>query len=311
MNLPTHNVCFFLYGTLKSGQIAHYKIEDFVDSEKTIQTKLPSHYLVIRDGLPYAYSWIDRPPKQFKIDQILPVSGELIYSKDGYEKNLAKAIKEYESSELYKPGTCIVETPGGLEVAANFYSAKKATEREATEVKDGKWGIIDDPILGYGFPRLISSIAKMELEKLESCPADMYDKYWSQMWQVQGAFANLCSVLERFCRFRFGAAIAKHKGPEEMDKLWKSKPDLRSMVLPQFVVHNAKQAKDSKAKEIMDGPFSAWYQVRNNMVHSGKEGRKDFDIIVASTLGMMRLLPPTILSVAPEFEGRWQNIVST
>ena len=47
---------FFVYGTLKPGQVAHYQIENEIDTARTVQAKRENYYLAIGDGLAYAYT---------------------------------------------------------------------------------------------------------------------------------------------------------------------------------------------------------------------------------------------------------------
>ena len=300
--------CFFLYGTLKPGQIAFYKIEGLIDSSKTVDAKLEGHYLAVRDGLPFAYSSNVRSPKHDSPDPLMPVSGVLVYPKDGQEINLDEEINRYENDALYKMDICTVTTSSGESVEATCYSAKKAANREATEVHDGTWRITDDPILGYGLPRLANEINNMKLEKTETFPADMYDAYWQLMWKIQGSFANLNSVLEHFCRFYFGSANVNNEVLDGMDNLWRLNPKRTSVKVPRVRAHNAKEASDSTHYDSHDKPFRTWYQVRSNMVHSGKDGYKDLEKIRDSTLGMVRVLPEIILFVVPEFQTPWGRL---
>jgi hypothetical protein len=305
MNSVDDSSCYFLYGTLKPGQIAYYLIEEFVDADKTVEAVLPDHYLAIRDGLPFAYPFdLENPDGK----ELMPLSGFLVYPKDGEASNLSEKILEYEGSKLYKREFGVVVTSHGEGIGASFYAVKKARNRKARCVSDGIWRITDDPILGYGLPMLIEEIKKLKLENAQKWPADKPHDYWPLMWKVQGMYANLNSVLERFCRFYFGSNTSIEKGPEGMDELWRTNPKRLSVELPEVQVHNAKEASNSRLFRSADKPFSTWYQVRNNMVHSGKDGYEDLETIISATVGMMKLLPNTILAVVPEFEEKWKRL---
>jgi hypothetical protein len=305
MNSVADGSGYFLYGTLKPGQIAHYLIEDFVDADKTVDAVLPDHYLAIRDGLPFAYPFdLENPDGK----ELMPLSGFLVYPKDGEASKLDEIINEYEGSKLYKRELGVVITSGGERVGASFYAVKKARNRTAREVFDGNWRITDDPILGYGLPMLVEEIKKLNLENAQKWPANMPDEYWPLMWKVQGMYANLNSVLERFCRFYFGSNASIEKGPEGMDKLWRTNPKRLSLELPEVQVHSAKEASKSKIFRSAEQPFSTWYQVRNNMVHAGKDGYEDLETIIGATVGMMKVLPETILLVVPEFKEKWGTL---
>ena len=305
MNLVADSSGYFLYGTLKPGQIAFYLIEDFVAADKTVDAVLPCHYLAIRDGLPFAYPLALKNPGS---GELMQLSGFLVYPKDGEASKLAEIISDYEGSKLYKREFGEVVTSRGERVGASFYAVKKARNRKAREVIDGTWRITDDPILGYGLPILVEEIKKMNLENLQKWPADMPDKYWPLMWKIQGMYANLNSVLERFCRFYFGSDTSKEKGIEGMDELWRANPNRLSLELPEVQVHSAKEASISKLFRSADKPFSTWYQVRNNMVHAGKDGYEDLETIIGATVGMMKVLPETILLVVPEFKEKWRTL---
>ena len=91
MSTEVENNPFFVYGTLKPGQIAHYQIKNEIDSAKTVQAKVDKYYLAIRDGLPYAYSFLERTPQNQTIE---PLKGFLIYPKLGDAKNLSTKIAD-------------------------------------------------------------------------------------------------------------------------------------------------------------------------------------------------------------------------
>ena len=304
MNLVADSSGYFLYGTLKPGQIAFYLIEDFIDADKTVDAVLPDHFLAIRDGLPFAYSFDLKNPGS---GELMQLSGFLVYPKDGEASKLDEIISEYEGSKLYKRGFGEVVTSRGERIGASFYAVKKASNRKKRIVLDGIWRITDDPILGFGLPMLVEEIKKLKLEEIQKCSADETHDYWSLMWKIQGMYANLNSVLERFCRFYFGSDL-KEKGIEGMDKLWRANPNRLSLELPEVQVHSAKEASISKLFRSADKPFSTWYQVRNNMVHAGKDGYEDLETIIGATVGMMKVLPETILLVVPEFKEKWRTL---
>ena len=291
---------FFVYGTLKPGQIAHYQIANEIDSAKTVQAKAENYYLAIRDGLPYAYSFSARKPQNQGIDHL---KGFLIYQKLGYAKTLNTNIAAYEDRDLYVPKSDIeATTMSGEIVVATIYVAKKATQRFLLERDDGEWRITDDPILGKGFPRLIEQIKNLNLDKMEIVDADVSDKYWEKMWKIQGVFANLNSVWEHFSRFYFGAGLKKSQYAKRTDELVKDNSLLTTIKVPFVEVHNAKTAKMSRKLNTKTEPFNTWYQVRNNMVHSGKDGKRDLEILRDAINGMATLLSAVIHSEIPDLK---------
>lgn len=295
--------CFFLYGTLKPGQFAHYKIVEFVDSTRTVDAELSGYYLLIRDSLPFAYSSELRQPVD---DALSPIKGSLVFPKDGNHEKLISRIHDHEDHNLYKRSRCTVTTPDGKEVEAFFYGALKAINRRGVEIPTGEWTLTDDPILGYGLPRLLNEINKFELKFMtRSFPADMHDEYWPLMWTIQGFYTNLMTVTECFCRLNFGSA-SKSQYYKEMDRLWASNKHLASISLPKVHVHNARDATDTERYSTEIRPFSTYYQVRNNMVHSGKEGFLDLEIIKNATSGLAVALQEIIIALVPEFEDIWK-----
>jgi hypothetical protein len=67
-------------------------------------------------------------------------------------------------------------------------------------------------------------------------------------------------------------------------------------------VHNAKTAKMSQKLNTKTEPFNTWYQVRNNMVHSGKDGKRDLEILRDAINGMATLLSAVIHSEIPDLK---------
>lgn len=302
MSSETETHPFFVYGTLKPGQVAHHQIENEIDSARTVQAKAKSYYLAIRDGLPYAYSLVSgRKPNNAEIEHL---KGFLIYPKLGHEKSLSEKIDAYEDQNLYllKENEEITTLSGEI-VQASIYVTKKAQKRLLVERDDGDWRITDDPILGRGFPRLVQLIHDLDLENMKMVPADKpEDDYWGKMWMIQGAFANLTSVWEHFSRFYFGAGLNKSEYVTKTDKLVKSDSLLAQVKVPYVEVHNAKTAKDPLKVNTKSDPFRTWYQVRNNMVHSGKDGQEDLKILRNSIIGMVKLLQAVILLVIPDLK---------
>ena len=305
MNLVADGSGYFLYGTLKPDQVAYYLIKEFVDADKTVEAVLTGHYLAIRDGLPFAYSFDLNNPGS---EELMQLSGFLVYPKDGEASKLDEIISEYEGSKLYKRGFGEVVTSRGERIGASFYAVKKASNRKKRIVLDGIWRITDDPILGFGLPMLVEEIKKLKLEEIQKCSADETHDYWSLMWKIQGMYANLNSVLERFCRFYFGDDNGKDKGLKDLDELWRANPKSLSINPPEVQVHNAREASKSKLFRSSEQPFSTWYQVRNNMVHAGKDGYEDLETIIGATVGMMKVLPETILLLVPEFKEKWRTL---
>lgn len=295
--------CFFLYGTLKPGQYAHHRIAGLIDTDRTTDAELSDFYLLIRDSLPFAYSSKTRRPDDGNLS---PIKGSIVFPKVGERENLEKVIYDYEDPKLYKRELCTVSTSDGNNVVAILYSALKATNRRGLEIANGEWQVTDDPILRYGLPRLINEIEEMDLKDTnKKFPADMHNDYWSLMWRIQGAYANLMTVTECFCRLNFGTT-SKNQYYRELDSLWTADEKLSSTSLPKVHVHNAKEASDTELYSTEKRPFMTYYQVRNNMVHSGKEGYLDLEIIKHATTGLAIALPKTIVSVVPQFENLWK-----
>lgn len=292
MSTEVENQPFFVYGTLKPGQIAHYQIENEIDSARTIRAKVKDYYLAIRDGLPYAYSFSEKPPTNQAIG---PLQGFLIYPKLGGAKILSETIADYEDCDLYVPKSDVEAiTVSGEIVKVTIYVAKKARKRFIVERDDGEWRIDDDPILSKGLPRLIEQIENLNLGKMEKVDADMCDMYWEMMWKIQGAFANLNSVWEHFCRFYFGSGPKKNEYAKGTDELVKKDSSLARISVPFIEVHDAKTANVSRMVNTKTEPFNTWYQVRNNMVHSGKDGKRDLEILSDAIIGMATLLQAVI-----------------
>ena len=137
---------------------------------------------------------------------------------------------------------------------------------------------------------------------MEMVPADAWDDYWEKMWKIQGAFANLNSVWEHFSRFYFGAGLPKSEYVSLTDELVKHDSSLARIKVPFVEVHNAKTAKVSRRVDTKTEPFNTWYQVRNNMVHSGKDGLRDLRILRDAIKGMVTLLTAVIHSEIPDLK---------
>lgn len=188
----------------------------------------------------------------------------------------------------------------GEVVKAIIYRAKGTTTRHLVERLDGEWRTADDPMLGKGFRQLVKIIDELDLKNIETPPADM-DGYWEIMWKLQGIYANLHSVFERFSRFYLGAKISKRDYARKIDKLIKNKGIIDQIEIPFVKVHNAENAS-SRTTNTKTKPFATWHQVRNNMVHSGKDEPGDVKLLRNSLQGMVKLLATVIYSEIPELK---------
>jgi hypothetical protein len=112
----------------------------------------------------------------------------------------------------------------------------------------------------------------------------------------------LNSVWEHFSRFYFGAGKTKNQYVQLTDNLVRADSLLALITVPFVEVHDAEKAEVSRMVDTETKPFSTWYQVRNNMVHSGKDGTRDARILRDAVKGMATLLAAVVHSAIPDLK---------
>lgn len=299
--------CFFVYGTLKPGQLGYPIIRDLVDEDKTTKASIQGYRLWTHDGLPFL-----RPDKE-NIHSL--VNGELLYPKPGASIELCTRINHFENSDLYMHKNLSVQTESENTTAV-VYIAKGGTNRHDWEqLMFSSWEISNDSVLIGAIPELFKLFCPI-IQKRERLAGGM-NEYWQNMLPLQGNYLSLCSVLERVALFRYNCySDTDSPGPTQRINKMDHDNDFISAVLnsnppPLDNIWRANQNSSYSVWEdighkILSKPCQTWYAVRSNLNHQGKDaGFRSFDILYAASAGLFDTLVEFLSTTIPLLSEEW------
>ena len=181
MDLPQNiNLPFFAYGIFKPGELAFYRIKEFVKNHSQITV---NGNLKIRDGLPL-----------FDKDGMWEVKGYLLYfNENSYEESYRRII-QIEPDAHYRWHTIpIIE---GNNEEANILigrSPNRGSQQSDESFFNGK----NDPLFNEAF-ELIEQIINdtSEIEK-------HFHNDYKEFFNLQMAYLLLWSIIEKYVSFRY------------------------------------------------------------------------------------------------------------
>lgn len=284
---------YFVYGTLKPGELAHPRIADLVAHHEP--AALPKHSIHVRDGLP----------------GLIPggrelVQGFLLYPRDGLSARLASDIAAYEPDKLYAP-VVVQFDHGNGKIRANTHVLRRETRGNAKQWPSVEWFLRDDPLLRYGLPALRSSVihgvAAGPISPDSDAPA-----FWSSYLPMLGTYLALCGILERYTTLAFassspsqGIALLDHS-PEGAAAAASAAPPSSDTVYGTDDLDAVKWKPSSR--------WEFWYQVRSNAVHRGKSAFRDAGLVSSSALGLSEALIILLGNTVDGLAKRWADDAS-
>ena len=302
---------WFFYGSLKPSQPGWDQIIDLIEAR--VDADAVGWTVTRRDGLPLLEQWDEQE------DAVAP--GIVVRAKAGCEDELKTRLKRIENDSVYrvtnvrvrvKPGEGQLE---GVEYAWAWVAKDHGRDR-GLPLPQG-WGLEHDELFARGFPVLFDYL-KPCIERITRGERNDHDYWTSFIFPLEGGFLVLCSMLERL-------AIVRDKAPgKTTDRIeaLDSHPAATHAAItarpPQVTVFvaNSRERMASVWLEVptesRDGelyvPFQAWYTVRSNLAHQGKEPlQRNIDLITRSAAGVFDTLAILLTRMAPSLSEEWQR----
>jgi gamma-glutamylcyclotransferase (GGCT)/AIG2-like uncharacterized protein YtfP len=282
MKLP-----FFVYGTLKPGEIAFHQIKDLIETYK--EAELISYALYIRDGIPVI----------FENPNWYPVKGYLIWPKPNQYEIAKTLMDKYEGDRLYELKQVDAMTEQGS-IECLTYIGKHQAGSHPLE-SGALWFSKDDPIFSKSFPSLFSNIKELSNQEINSGPEI---EHWVNYNNLTSNYLLLVTIVERlaylYCGELFEDRIVKRittlgKCQEYLEAFEECRINQGLFHVEVFDSRSAGGKLNSKKSS---NSLEAWYQVRSNLQHRGKDARRDVLIIknsLVSLANIMSILLPKLL----------------
>ena len=302
----------FVYGTLKTGEIAYHQIAELV--EKVAPASLNNFALYIRDGIPLVI-----PTKGWR------VYGELLYANPNSPKEFLEIVDNYEGVRLYKREESIAQldllddrpnSSSNTEIECYVYVGVNFENGNAEPLHE-PWSSAQDPIFSESFPEMFKEIKSVvqNSPELELGPGK-YD--WKLYNELAAKYLLLVTVIERIAYLRFGEQyteltergfndrvmkrITKLGKTEEFKNAY-SKVKLLGEIYS-FEVFDSRDSARSLSTGRIGQALEAWYQVRSNLQHRGKFAWRDFDILLKSLTGLTNITRFLLTEIIPELENQ-------
>ena len=283
---------YFVYGTLKPGEIAHFQIKEFI--EKSLPATLDSYALFVRDGAPVIFESKNWP---------LPVDGYLVWPYETQYNKFELQVKSYEGERLYSLQKIEVSCESKKIECVTHIGKNQGKSHE--EPLSEPWSSKDDPIFSQAFPHLFSEIKKIINNEITVGPEI---SNWNYYNDITSKYLLLITFIERlaflYCGESFTIPEEKNGNIYYNERIMKRITTLGNSeqflhtyanlsgrgLLHHIKVYDSRDAKKSlstkKPKEAMD----AWYQVRSNLQHRGKSAYKDVEIVQDSLVSLANIL---------------------
>jgi hypothetical protein len=248
--------------------------------------------------------------------------GIVVRAKAGCEDELKIRLKRIENDAVYrvtnvrvrvKPGESQLE---GVEHARAWVAKDHGRDR-GLPLPEG-WSIEHDELFTRGFPVLFDYLRPC-IDGTTHGERDSHDYWTSFIFPLEGGFLVLCSMLERL-------AIVRDKTPgkttERIEALDSHPAATHAAITarpPQVTVFvaNSRESMASVWSEVptesRDGelhvPFQAWYTVRSNLAHQGKEPlQRNVELIARSAAGLFDTLAILLTRMASSLSEEWQRV---
>jgi len=303
----------FVYGTLKSGEIAFQQIEDLVDH--VVPASLRNFALYVRDGIPLV-----TPTQGWRVD------GELIYAKPDSHKQLQKIVDDYEGVRLYEKqeNMARIVSEGKGSKYSNFNTDIECFLYVGLNFNNGHaeplhepWSSAQDPIFSGSFSELFTEIKLVIQNSNDPIPGD-YD--WKLYNDLAAKHLLLVTIIERIAYLKFGEQYTELTPKGFNDRVMKRITELGRTLEFKNAYNQVKllggiypvEVFDSRnaARSVSTGKIGqamdAWYQVRSNLQHRGKAAWRDLEILRRSLTGLTNVTRFLLTDIIPELANQTQ-----
>lgn len=284
----------FVYGALKTGELAHRLVEPHVVESQSHVDAFDLELLIV-DGVAMA-----------KLAPGKSVEGELLTFKNPEEayKNVAKFEAVPEMYVWHK----VESSNGPANVLISTLDIKTRAETSL------RWTSADDGLLGYGIPWSHARLSELQ-KKATGTASD--EEFWMAYHDLQSTFQLLWSLTERVLLFHDGLGKReeslgdKVRWLEDMRKHQGLRDAVAAVGIDQAmgVRSNRKPDRDHPVRTDKFG-FPAWYEMRNNVVHRGKGTRVERGRLWVATVDLHNTLAYFLQHNSESIEKLWRKLTS-
>jgi|GEM_PF-1511199 len=306
----TEELPFFVYGTLKPGQLAYRQVEALVES--TVEAELHGYELLVRDGLPGIR----------KVPYGAHVEGVVLFPNATGRDEFLKVVARFEpTKDLYtRPEPVTVETDDGPIQVLTHLMKSPGKSHAGLAFEGSAWGLADDPLFAVALPVIREQILALHSG---GSPDSDSPEFWRAFLPMQGLLLSLCGILERYLTLTYGIPDdpRRKSSPEvsqgnsinsQLTALGASSEGMAAVKqcgIAPVEVYGSKTLDKISAKEAK--AWAGWYAVRSNAVHRGKAAHRDLPLVTQSVFGLHNSLRLLLAGQLPELKGRWARVDET
>lgn len=278
------------------------------------------HYCGRREGSPTPDEFSRLEQQEAHTDAIAP--GIVVRAKAGCEDELKTRLKRIENDSVYRVTNVRVRVkPGDGQLErvehARAWVAKDHGRDRGLPLPEG-WGLEHDDLFARGFPVLFEYL-KPCIDGTARGEQEDHGYWTSFIFPLEGGFLVLCSMLERLAIVRDKAPGKTTERIEALDSHAAATHAAITARPPQLTVFaaNSRDRMASVWSEVpsqsrdgeLQAPFQAWYTVRSNLTHQGKEPlQRNIELIARSAAGLFDTLATLLVRMAPSISEEWQRV---
>lgn len=285
---------FFSYGLLKPDELGFDQIRAEVVSQEASHV---AGELNVMNGLPVA-----------RLNMRNRIDGAVL----GVSSRAYASIGRFEPSACYCWATTYAPVEGGFS-EVNILVANEASDgirlrRDGGEIVSS-WSAETDPVFQYGLPAAGEIVRRSASTPFGPLPLDDDVTAWQRFFAVQGGYLLLCSIAERLATLRFGTG-----SPTELIKRLGQDERFKSAVR-RVGISERRSIGASNGRRVQRGPrangggfLEAAYQVRSNIVHRGKGGFGEAELVRGYCLDLHDALRVYLLDRLPSLAATWTQV---
>ncbi len=258
---------YFSYGLLKSNELAHQKIVDFLECAPEKATINGS--LWVRDGLPL----LDLSAKDSK------TMGQIFTFRDGVWIDAYETVCIFEPEGHYRWKAIKINQNHIVNVRLGRWP-----DRRSNSISEIEWRGKNDPVFTIAMNVIKERLA--ESEDISFSDQNPKSDDWKHVFNLQMAYLLLWSAIERYCAHAYGE---NPNLPSITDKIIED---------PLFIAVLEKVLADTKERIVYDSrdintnftlnkhdpkeSISYYWAIRNNATHNAKGSWNDGEIVRSS-----------------------------
>ena len=260
---------YFAYGLLKSNELAHQKIADFLDRDP--EKAVIKGSLWVRDGLPL----LGHSAK----DGDNEIIGQILTFHKGTWTDAYKTVCTFEPEGQYR----WIDIEISQDYIVNV-RVGRSPERRSIYYNEKEWRGKKDPVFTIAMNVINERVA--ESEKISFSNENPGEDDWKHVFNLQMAYMLLWSAIERYCAHAYGE---NPDLPSITDNIIKDKVFVSALekVLDKSEKREIYDYRNINRNFILDKhdpaeSISYYWTIRNNAAHNSKGSWDDGEILRSS-----------------------------